>query len=85
MALLKKEAGGVEERDIKIIVAAKEMAWYKKYKVEPSIPFTLILVGKDGGEKFRSGKITTTQELFAIIDAMPMRQSEMRRRQRPRQ
>jgi hypothetical protein len=83
LALLKKEAAGVEERDIKITQVTKKMEGYKKYKVDPSKPFTLILVGKDGGEKFRSEKITTPQQLFQVIDAMPMRQSEMRRHQKP--
>lgn len=46
--------------------------------VEPH-RFTAILIGKDGSEKFRSSKPVTVEQLDRIIDAMPMRQDEMRR------
>jgi len=39
--------------------------------------FTVVLVGKDGGEKFRSHVPVTIEKLDALIDAMPMRQQEM--------
>lgn len=45
--------------------------------VQP-MAFQLILVGKDGGVKYRTTKATKPQEIFSTIDAMPMRQSEMR-------
>jgi hypothetical protein len=41
--------------------------------------FAVVLVGKDGGEKRRSNDVVAVEELFAQIDAMPMRQSERRR------
>lgn len=85
LALFEKETAGVAERDMEITLVAKEMKWYKKYKVAPDTPFTLILVGKDGGEKYRSEKPAPAAELFALIDAMPMRQSEMRRASKPGQ
>ncbi len=44
----------------------------------PPADFTVILLGKDGGEKLRSSKPLTIDHLNAIIDAMPMRQDEMR-------
>jgi len=40
--------------------------------------FTVVLLGKDGGEKFRSQVPVTIEKLDALIDAMPMRQQEMR-------
>lgn len=40
--------------------------------------FTVVLVGKDGGEKFRSHEPVTIEKLDALIDAMPMRQQEVR-------
>ncbi len=85
LQLLKKEAPELEERDMTITLAGKNVQLYRKYKVAPSDSFTLILIGKDGGEKYRSQQQTPAQELFALIDAMPMRQSEMRRGKRPRQ
>ena len=40
---------------------------------------SLTLIGKDGGVKARWDSAVFNEALFAIIDAMPMRQSEMRR------
>ena len=41
-----------------------------------SSEFRLILIGKDGGIKFNS-RITSLQEIFSLIDTMPIRQEEM--------
>ena len=38
--------------------------------------FRLILIGKDGGIKLNSRKISL-EEIFSLIDKMPMRQEEM--------
>ncbi|MBW4517481.1 MAG: DUF4174 domain-containing protein [Timaviella obliquedivisa GSE-PSE-MK23-08B] len=43
--------------------------------------FTVILVGKDGTEKQRSQTPIDPATIFRTIDAMPMRQQEMRDRQ----
>jgi hypothetical protein len=40
--------------------------------------FAVILVGKDGTEKRRDDEPVTPESLFRTIDAMPMRQREMR-------
>ncbi len=45
-------------------------------------PFTFILIGKDGGEKLRSHEVVEIEDLFAIIDRMPMRAREIRQDQR---
>ena len=42
--------------------------------------FRAVLVGKDGGSKLESGRSIGTHRLLGIIDSMPMRQMEMRRR-----
>ncbi|MDQ3248504.1 MAG: DUF4174 domain-containing protein [Chloroflexota bacterium] len=39
--------------------------------------FTLVLIGKDGTEKWRAGQPTPLPEIFAKIDSMPMRRHEM--------
>ena len=41
-----------------------------------SSEFRLILIGKDGGIKLNSRKISL-EEMFSLIDTMPMRQEEM--------
>ena len=40
--------------------------------------FGVVLIGKDGGVKRRSAEPVSAASLFAQIDAMPMRQREMR-------
>lgn len=49
----------------------------RRFHVAPG-DFAVILVGKDGGAKLRSAKPLTMQKLTETIDAMPMRQEEMR-------
>lgn len=68
---------GLEERDLKVFVnpETKEMQ-----KLRNKTGFEVILIGKDGGVKKRKAELMTTEELFGIIDAMPMRRSEMRRK-----
>ncbi len=45
----------------------------------PGTGFTAVLVGKDGGVKRRDVRPVAPAALFATIDAMPMRQQELRR------
>ncbi|MDR4306940.1 DUF4174 domain-containing protein [Chelatococcus sambhunathii] len=40
--------------------------------------FAVILVGKDGGEKFRSDKPVEPSRLTGLVDEMPMRRNETR-------
>lgn len=42
--------------------------------------FTVILVGKDGGIKLNRADQIQLDDIFALIDAMPMRQQEMRQK-----
>ena len=44
--------------------------------------FTVILVGKDGGVKLNRQDKIDLQDIFALIDAMPMRQEEMRQKKK---
>ena len=37
-----------------------------------------VLIGKDGGMKMRESGTVSLKQLYAVIDAMPMRRSEMR-------
>lgn len=50
----------------------------ERYDVAPDA-FAAILIGKDGGEKLRTETVLMPETLFQTIDAMPMRQREMRR------
>ena len=77
--LLNKESSGVEDRDLKIIVVEKNSFLLKKYKVKLE-DFVVILVGKDGFEKYRTKKLLSPEKLFSMIDAMPMRKAEIARK-----
>jgi hypothetical protein len=44
--------------------------------------FTLILIGKDGGVKLRQVEGFDLDQIFALIDSMPMRQREMEQKSR---
>jgi len=48
-----------------------------RFDVSPDA-FRVILVGKDGTEKRRDAEPVTARSVFDAIDAMPMRQREMR-------
>ena len=49
----------------------------RRFHVAPP-DFVVILLGKDGGAKLRSSKPLSMEKLNETIDAMPMRQDEMR-------
>ena len=78
LQLLQKDSSGIAERDLQIKIVDPGDLLYKTFAVSLRKPFTLILVGRDGGEKYRSNQLTTTTKLFALIDAMPMRKTEVR-------
>lgn len=62
----------------KPLAEEKINSWRKKWKVQPD-DFLLVLVGKDGGTKYRSSKKIDPSVIFDLIDSMPMRRAEMRR------
>jgi len=81
LVILNSDAKGLAERDLNVAIniwAKDKKLAHQKYKISKN-KFTLVLIGKDGGEKYRSEKIITSQKLYAIIDAMPMRVYEMRK------
>ena len=49
----------------------------RRFHVDPG-DFRVILIGKDGGEKLRAKKPLPMEKLIETIDAMPMRQDEVR-------
>ena len=74
---------GVEERDLWIAVFSDPRTFrrmYDHYEVG-RVDFHLVLVGKDFTVKFRSDEPVPTEQLFEIIDAMPMRQAELQQQQ----
>lgn len=61
-------AAGLKERDLQVMTQTAAPA------------FRVRLVGKDGGVKLDRDTPMTTEALFTIIDAMPMRQDELSNR-----
>lgn len=85
LSLLNASRAGLVDRDLKVIVVnpksntslptADSKHLYQVYKVEKDT-FRVVLIGKDGTEKLRASQPISPIDLFRIIDAMPMRQSE---------
>jgi hypothetical protein len=55
----------------------------EKFSITPGA-FTVLLIGKDGGVKLRREGGVELAEIFALIDTMPMRQREMRKKSQVR-
>lgn len=53
----------------------------EKFKVRQG-DFSVILIGKDGGIKMSNKNLTQLEEIFGLIDTMPMRREEMRQKAR---
>lgn len=79
LQLLAKDSLGLSERDVRIEMFNFESELARKYNVNPA-ELTVILIGRDGGEKYRTYTPLSAQTLFEIIDSMPMRQSEIRKK-----
>jgi len=82
LEILNSDPKGLAERDLKISVkiwAKDKGLTHKKFKITKN-QYAFILIGKDGGEKYRSFNVVTKQKLYSIIDAMPMRRYEMKNR-----
>lgn len=88
---LSRSPADVSERDLVIVeiidgkASAVEQpgirlngdALQKRYQAEVA-SFKVVLIGKDGGSKLERDTPIDPKELFGTIDAMPMRQTEMR-------
>lgn len=68
--ILADHQDGFDERDFVVITRDRN-----------DTAFFVTLIGKDGGEKARWDLPVSSAEVFAIVDAMPMRQREMREQQ----
>jgi uncharacterized protein (DUF2237 family) len=67
------------DRDIKIFKILESNKSYSELndRFEINKDFEFILIGKDGTEKLKSDEPVSAQELYSLIDSMPMRQREM--------
>lgn len=90
---LQEHAAEAQDRDLAVIAVPYQSpspsrlqlaptdaeAARRQFHVAPG-DFTVILIGKDGGEKLRSAKPLSMNHLMETIDAMPMRQDEVKAR-----
>ena len=81
---LNSDSAVIQQRDIVILsspgndLSAGMEAWiHEKYPVMQE-GFRIVLIGKDGTVKYDAHQPISADELYAIIDAMPMRRREMR-------
>lgn len=91
---LYKESEGIAERDIVVLKVLPETVFcadtilYREGAARilrqltgiQSADFAVALVGKDGSLKSLKKEPVSAEELFALIDAMPMRKAELQQR-----
>lgn len=78
LSTLRAREAELAERDIAVVeVRAPTDPLRERLQVSAG-RFAVVLVGKDGGVKQRWTEPVDAGEIFATIDAMPMRQREMR-------
>ena len=90
---LARDFGGLSERDMAVllVVGGEPVSVLVGERPETDISadlrkayavdrddFVVVLIGKDGGEKGRWTSPIEPNEIFALIDSMPLRRDEMR-------
>ena len=79
LKLLYEDSSGLVEREIQIITVSNKSSLWKAFHVMP-VAYAVVLIGKDGGEKYRANQLLQPATLYSIIDAMPMRKNEIQKR-----
>lgn len=90
-ALLLADEGALAERDLVVATVTGDriatifgpplegetaVGLRARLSIDRAEGFTTVLIGKDGGTKWRAEKPTPLADINAVIDAMPMRRSE---------
>ncbi len=82
--ILQADEEGLTERDVIITLITPESDKKRFEKLMKNRKgFRFILIGKDGGIKLSSDKPVTLEQLFALIDSMPMRRYEVKTKTSP--
>ncbi|MCA0849296.1 DUF4174 domain-containing protein [Salipiger thiooxidans] len=76
MTLLQQAAQALAERDIVVLSDLDPRTPSPLRQGFQPAGFKLVLVGKDGGVKLERDSVLSPDELFAVIDRMPMRMRE---------
>jgi hypothetical protein len=67
---------GMSQLDGHVIAADEAQQLMDRYAIRENA-FSVLLIGKDGGEKLRINEVPDLQAIYAVIDGMPMRSREM--------
>ena len=51
---------------------------FTNWNISTDCSFAIVLIGRDGGEKYRSYKLVNAKVIFDIVDVMPMRRHEIK-------
>jgi len=82
--IFKAETAGCVERDILVenyLHTPENARVFNEFQVQPT-HFTLLLIGKDGFVKLRAKEVVSANRIFSIIDVMPMRMDEVKRKKK---
>jgi hypothetical protein len=66
---------GVSSLDGQAVGADQAQRLRDRYAIDADA-FTVVLIGKDGGEKLRVNQVPDLRTIYAVIDGMPMRNRE---------
>ncbi|MEO0469465.1 MAG: DUF4174 domain-containing protein [Bacteroidota bacterium] len=69
---------GLKDRQLLLQKVYPQQTLYRK--LHRADAFEILLIGLDGGVKARWSEPIDCEEVFALIDGMPMRRAELRRR-----
>jgi hypothetical protein len=86
LELLEMAGEDLKERKVKVYVVSEDSYRFNfTKKGEPlkkgkqiGKSFEIVLIGLDGGEKFRSSEVQPVKTFNDLIDSMPMRQNELK-------
>lgn len=76
LAVLTAEEAGLSERDMVVMTDVAPAGEGDLRRRFAPAGFAVLLIGKDGFVKLRRGAVVEPEELFALVDAMPMRRRE---------
>ena len=81
LKLLKNTEKQLQERDILVLEKTPNSKHLKPLGITNNFEGVL-LIGKDGGIKLQHPFVVEPQVIFDLVDSMPMRKSEMRRKRK---
>lgn len=79
--MFKESSQKLEERDMVVLKIDSNSEKLSNFNIEEDFE-GVMLVGKDGGLKAQYPYIVDPIKLFDLVDSMPMRRSEMRKKDR---